>query len=209
MNMDANSKSSLHTLSWCHKYLPEHQSRRWNSTVPVVWIQLSKDWRGQLLYELVCWPVFLVGTSGPGSESRAILLVYVGRQVYFVQGLKAKFSTVVSYLYTLRTVTACHHKNQAESSLVSLNHFLWCSLMFGVSLPRSHVSMQTAVHSETPWNLCGVLGLRGHAVESDVLNRTDNSDMQKRRKKKKYPKILWIEDWSSSKLVGISVDSAL
>ena len=52
-----------------------------------------------------------------------------------------------------------------------------------------HVSIQTAVHSEIPWNLCGLLRLCGHTVRHAVLNQTDNSDIRK-----KYPKILWIKD---------------
>ena len=79
---------------------------------------------------------------GSGAESHIIPSRYVRRQVYFVQTLWAEFSTVVPYLYSLSTVTACRHKNQAENSVVSLNHFLWCSLMFGVSrlIPCFHTN---------------------------------------------------------------------
>lgn len=55
--------------------------------------------------------------------------VHVWQLIYFVENTEGRF--MVLYL---STVTGCHHKHQAENSLVSLNHFLWCSLMFSFSL---------------------------------------------------------------------------
>lgn len=123
------------------------------------------------------------------SENLCVTLVLVLRlkiQGWLFQNLD-KWQTVVPYLYTLSSpylytlssfvVTACHHKNQAENTLVTLNHFLWCSLMFSISVLVECFHTNCCAQLDTMGS--GLLRPCRHTVRTEVLNQSDNSDMQK------------------------------
>lgn len=130
---------------------------------PRVWLvdQLlaSRDLLLKVLY--LPW-TFSVSSLGSNTSDLDLNPRDVYKLCLVTSRKKKTGALVVCYLYT---VTACHCKNQAEKSLVKWNQFSdapSCS----ASLSWLHASVQTAVHSETPWKPCGLRRPWGPAVRT-------------------------------------------
>ena len=110
--------------------------------------------------------------------------------VYFARVLKANFPTVVSYLCTLRFVTACHHKNQAKE--------LSCQLK-SPPLMLPHVQRLFPGHM-FPYKLLCAARYQGICVVClgyvEILSEeTGRIKLTVQTYKKKYPRIL-VDKWT-------------